>query len=207
MRLLISLLFIAIFSNTNAQKTYSGYDSDLARIVSSFKENIKNKSKCENLKREAYYLSNDIEKSIDGDELDLKETKQLEALLKETEAVEEFIGTIANAGNNMFVDMNKVFLANQRINASIAKVSNYNFCVDIYKITLNGYSAILAYNSSSTSYSISYKWKSLNLSASGSGTMGLPNNSMRHILDNRDNKDYNTIKISNIICKDITSSF
>ena len=207
MRLLISLLFIIIFSNANAQNSYNGYNSELSRIVYSFKENIKNKSKSEDLKREAYFLCSNIEKSIANDELDFKETKQLEALLKETKAVEEFIGTIANAGNNMFVDMNKVFLANQRINASIAKVSNYNFCIDIYKITLNGYSAILAYNSSSTSYSISYKWKSLNLSTSGSGTMGLPNNSIRHILDNRDNKDYNTIKISNIICKDITSSF
>ena len=205
MKLLISLLFIIIFSNTNAQKTYNGYDSDLARIVSGFKENIKNKSKCKELKSEAYYLSNDIEKSIDGDELDLKETEQLEALLKETEAVEEFIGTISNAGNNMFVDMNKVFLANQRINASIAKVSSYNFCVDIYQVTLNGYRATLAYNSSSTSYTVSYKWKAPNGSASGSGTMGLPSNSMRHIIDNRDTKNYKTIKISNIICKDISS--
>jgi hypothetical protein len=205
MRLLIPLLFIIIFNNASAQNYLSVYDAGLTRIVSSFKENIKNKTECEDLKREAYFLQTNIEKSIENDNLDLKEKKQLESLLKEVESLQEFIGTIANAGNNMFVDMKHILIANERINASIAKISNYNFCIDIYQVTLNGFSSTIAYNYTSNNYSISYKWKSPNGSANGSGTMGLPSKSMRHILDNRDHKNYNTIKISSIICKDIST--
>ena len=135
---LFSIVFVLIFNFSNGQ-SYSEYDSDLTRIVQSLKENIKNKSECEDLKKEAYFLSNNIEKTIDKDELGANEKKQLESLLKETEAVQEFIGTIANAGNNMFVDMKQVLLANERINASIVKISNYNFCIDIYQVTFNGY--------------------------------------------------------------------
>lgn len=180
---------------------YNDYDYQLSKIVSNFKENIKNKSECESLKRKANYLSDDIKTSINDANLDSNEKIKLGQLLKETKAVEEFIGSIGNAGNSMFIEMAKIQLANGRINASISKLAKYKYCVDIYQISLNGYIATMAFNNSTENYSIYYKWKSFDGQKSGNGNMGLPNNSMRHILDNRENQKYNVINIVNLICK------
>lgn len=200
MKILITLLLVFTLQHTNAQSNFNSLDSDLSTIVSDFTKNIKNKSECEQLKRKTNYLSDDIKNALKNEYLDSNETIKLKQLLKETEAVEDFIATIGNCGNGMYIDFQQIQLANQRINASVSKLGNYNFCIDIYRVSLNGYLATFACNKSSENLSISYKWKSIDGHSSGNGNMGLTKNSMRHIFNNRDNKNYNHIKLVYINC-------
>lgn len=196
--ILISALLMLSFSKEN--KNYNIYDSQLTQIVDEFKSNIMNKNKCEDLKRETSYLSDEIQNSIDDDQNSDYDKKKLVQLKKEVEAVEEFIGTVGNSGNNMFVKMDEIYLANNRINSSIATVVKDKFCAEIITISLNGYVATLALNNSIYNYTVAYKWKLSNATNTGNGTMGLPSKSIRHIYDNRSNPASKRITIISVSC-------
>jgi hypothetical protein len=199
--ILISAFLMLSFSNNN--KNYNDFDSVLTQIVDEFKSNIMNKNKCEDLKRKASYLSDEIQGSIADDQNSDYDKKKLVQLKKEVEAVEEFIGTVGNAGNNMFVEMDAIYLANNRINSSITTVEKDKFCAEIITISLNGYVATLALNNSSYTYTVAYKWKLSNANNTGNGTMGFPTKSVRHIYDNRSNPASKRITIISVSCKNI----
>ncbi len=199
--ILISAFLMLSFSKEN--KNLNDYDSQLTQIVYEFKTNIMDKNKCEDLKRKAYYLSDEIQKTIDDDQNSEYEKNKLVQLKKEVNAIEEFIGTVGNCGNNMFVKMDLIYLANSRINSSIATVVKDKFCAEILTISLNGYVATLASNDSSNDYTVSYKWKLSNATNTGNGTMGLPSKSIRHIYDNRSNPASKRITIISVSCKSL----
>jgi hypothetical protein len=183
-----------------SKESYSDYEYDLSRIVSNFKTNIMDKRKCEDYKREADYLSDKINDDLKSGDYDSYERDKLKKVLAETEAVEQFINSVGNCGG-MFASIEEINLANNLINASIVNVAKYNFCVNIYKITIDNYTTFMACNTSLNGYSVSYKWKSPNGKASGNGDMGLPKRTMRHIYDNRDNQNQKDILFTTVTCK------
>jgi hypothetical protein len=200
MKILLLISAFLIFPIKEENKKYNDFDSDLTQIVNEFKKNIMDKDKCEKLYKKADYLADEIENSIEDDDNSEYENNKLEELKKEVEAVEEFIGSVGNSANNMFVKMDLIYLANKRINSSIATIIKYKFCVDIITISINNYTTTLAFNKTNNNYTVTYKWKSISGINTGSGNMGLPANSIRHIYDNRKEPSQKNIIISSINC-------
>ena len=199
MKLLLALFTVLLFNSSSIEKDYNDFDYDLSRIVNDFRRDVMNKSRCEDLKRKADYLSDDIQKYLNEEDLDQYEKDKLRQLKKETEAVEEYIGAVGNCGT-YFPKMDDLILANYRINGSISTQLNNKFCIDVINVSINDYVATLAYNNTATNYSITYKWKSPSGKSSGNGTMGLPSRTVRHMYDNRDNPQAKKIVIVSLNC-------
>lgn len=200
MKILLLISAFLIFPIKEENKKYNDFDYDLTQIVNEFKTNIMDNDKCEKLYKKADYLADEIENSIEDDNNSEYENNKLEELKKEVEAVEEFIGSVGNSANNMFVKMDLIYLANKRINSSIATIIKYNFCVDIIIISINNYTTTMAFNKTNNNYTVTYKWKSISGINTGSGNMGLPANSIRHIYDNRKEPSQKNINISSLNC-------
>jgi hypothetical protein len=200
MKTALIMLFSFIFFLFGEGTNYNNYEYELSSIVSNFKLNIMDKSKCEGCRREADYLSDKIEDDLSRGDYDSYEKSKLKKILAETEAVEQFISSVGNCGG-MFASLDEINLANNRISASIVNIAKYNFCVNIYKITLGNYSVFMACNTSSNDYSVSYTWKSANGKSSGNGDMGLPKKTMRHIYDNREKQNQMDILFTKVTCK------
>ncbi|MCF8321785.1 MAG: hypothetical protein K9I26_01420 [Flavobacterium sp.] len=203
MKLYILISAFILLSFTKENKNSNDFDFQLSRIVSEFRENIMDKKMCEDLKRKAYNLSSDIQNSIDENSNSSNEVNKLKQLKKEVDAVEEFIGTVGNGGNNMFVKMDLIYLANNRINSSMSTNVKDKFCVEILTITLNEYVAKMMYNKSSNDYTVTYKWKLSNATSIGNGTMGIPMQTIRHMYDNREKPAQKNIMVTNVTCTNI----
>jgi hypothetical protein len=198
LHILISAFLMLPYSKDN--KNVNDFDSQLTQIVYEFKANIMDKNKCEELKRKADYLSDEIQDSIDDEENSEYEENKLVQLKKEVEAVEEFIGSVGNCGNS-FPKIETIYLANNRINSTISTLIKEKFCTEIISVSLNGYVTTMAFNNSFNDYTVSYKWKALNGMNTGNGTMGLPSQAVRHIYDNRSKPASKRITIISVSCK------
>jgi hypothetical protein len=197
----ISAFLMLSFSKENNK--YNDFDSQLTQIVNEFKSNIMDKDKCKNLYRKADYLVDEIENSIEDDDNSEYENNKLIELKKEAEAVEEFIGSVGNSSNSMFVKMDLIYLANKRINSTIVTTLRDKFCADIITISINNYVTTMAFNKTSSNYTVAYKWKLSSATKTGSGNMGLPINCVRHIYDNREAPTQKHIIITSINCTPI----
>jgi hypothetical protein len=193
------LLFVNLLS-TNKELNISDFDYELGNIVQKFKLEIMDKDKCADLKDEVSDLAEEIQKKIEKEENSESEKAELKQLKKEADAVEEFISVVGNCSNNMFVDIEKIYLANQRINSSIGKISTDKFCCEIFSFTINNYVSTLAFNNSLDNYTVSYAWKSPKNMNKGSGTMGLPSHTARHVYDNRSNTAQKNIILISVKC-------
>lgn len=202
MKILFTLFTVLLFNPSASDKTYNDFDYDLSRIANDFRRDIMNKSRCEDLKRKADYLSDDIQKYLNEEDIDQYEKDKLRQLKKETEAVEEYIGSVGNCGT-YFPKMDDLILANYRINGSILTQLNNKFCVDVITVSINDYVATLAYNKTSANYSIAYKWKLPSGMSSGNGSMGLSSKTVRHMYDNRDKPQAKKIVIVSLNCRSI----
>lgn len=200
MKIYILISAFLILSYTTESKKYSDFDSELTQIVNEFKTNIMNKDKCEDLYNRAYYLADEIENSIEDDDNSEYENNKLEELKKEAKAVEDFIRSVGNSANNLPIKMDLIYLANKRINSTITEKTKYNFCVDIITISINNYVTTMAFNKTSSNYTVTYKWKLSSAFNTGSGNMGLPTNSVRHIYDNRELPSQKQIIITSMNC-------
>lgn len=77
MKLLLALFTVLLFNPSSIDKDYNDFDYDLSRIVNDFKRDVMNRSRCEDLKRKADYLSDDIQKYLNEEDLDQYEKDKL----------------------------------------------------------------------------------------------------------------------------------
>lgn len=202
MKTVLALFTVLLFSPSNTDKTYNDFDYELTGIVNDFRRDVMNKSRCEDLKRKADYLSDDIQKYLNEEDVDQYEKDKLRQLKKETEAIEEYIGSVGDCGT-YFPKMDDLILANNRIDGNITSQLKNKFCVDVITVTINEYVATLAYNNTINDYSITYKWKLSTGMSSGNGSMGLPSQCVRHMYDNRNKPLAKKITILSFNCKKV----
>ncbi len=202
MKTVILSVSAIILSLINLQETPSDFDYKLSDIARDFRNEIMNEDECENLKRAADELVDEIEEVIEmDDEYSSTEIAELKKLKKEAEALEQFIAAVGDVGNYS-PSIEEFNLANRRIRASVHYVSRNNYCVDIILVEIGDYVAYLTENNSSKNYTVSYKWKVPNGMSTGNGTMGLSKYSARHIYNNRDDIARKNISIFGVDCKE-----
>lgn len=184
-----------------AQSPYD-FDSELSEIARSFRNEIMDEYQCKRLKGDAEDLANEIEDAMEEEEeYSADEMRQLRQLKKEAEALEQFIAAVGHCANYL-PSISEFHLANERVRADVSYVSKDQYCVDFVVAKIGNYVAYLAVNSSSNNYTVSYKLEAPNGRGKGSGTMGLPKSSVRHIYDNRDDVNKNRISVYGVSCKE-----
>ena len=203
MKVYLSLLLLLCLIPSKKEINFNNFDSDLNQIVNEFERNIMDKNECEDLKRKASYLSEDIEDAIEEEQNSSEEKIKLTKLKKEVDAVEEFISTVGNAGNNISVKMDDIILANSRINANISQTSPDKYCCKIIKISLQNYVSTMLYNDSNADVTVTYNWYANNKSTNANGTMGLPRKTIRQVYNNRDSSTQKNTIFTSIKCNNI----
>jgi hypothetical protein len=200
--MLKTILIFSIFllGSSIINKSTNDFEAQLNLIVRDFKMGIMDIDECENQKRNAGDLSDEIENAIKmNEEYTIDEINNFIKLKSEAEALEEYIASVGGCGNYI-PSIDNIKLANSRVGGSIANVSNGTFCVDIICVTIGNYISYLGENNSSKNYTVTYKWKTLNGMNTGKGTMGLSKLSVRHIYDNRENPSQKNISFYGITC-------
>lgn len=198
--LLASILLVGVF---DFKKSPGDFDNELTFIARKFVEVIMDKDECEKQKSAADDLADEIQRAIKQiDRYNSSELAVLKQLKNEAEAMEKFIGVVADCGN-YFPSIDDFNLANRRVRANVVNIIKDKHCIDIITVSIGDYAAYLGLNNSTNNYTVIYKWKSLNGMTTGNGKMGLFKSSVRHIYDNRDNLDLKNISLFGISCTEI----
>ncbi|MFY0594672.1 hypothetical protein [Roseivirga sp.] len=186
---LISTLFNLTFIISLQGQSPSDFSYDLNRIASSFRNNIMDKDECDNQKNRAYQLADEIDEALDDDdEYDSSEISELKKLKREVEALEEFIAAVGDCGNGT-PTIDQFNQANSRVRGSVSWVYKDKYCVDVIAVTIGEYRVFLAQNSTTSNYTLNYKWRAQDKMSSGNGTSGIGAKSLRHIYNNREYPD------------------
>lgn len=200
MKHLSLLLCVTFFFFTSFRNSETDYNAELNAVVADFKLNIFDQQKCETASKKAGTIADAIEEALNEDGLDKGERKKLEALKKEAEALEDYILAIGDI-NGGFETVEKMNLANARVNGEIASVQKGDFCVDITSVTIGEYICYLAENNGSKIISVNYKWKGPAGAKSGSGTIKVFANSVHAMYSNRKDKEVKDVKFMGLTCK------
>jgi hypothetical protein len=203
MKCVFLLILFLSFGFSNLKDNPSDFDYKLSEIVNKFKQEIMDKDECNKQKNETYYLSRNLEEALNLEGQYTQDEKyELRKLKKEADALEDYISSVGDCGN-FSPTIEYLNLANERIGGSISYLIKDKFCVDVISVTIDDYVAILLENNTNKSFTISYQWTTSDGILKGNGTMGLPKRSVRHIYDNRDNRDRKNISIIGITCNEL----
>ena len=204
MKKILLISTVLLFSFSNKKESLNNFDYKLSEIVDEFRQVIMNKSKCEDQKREASFLVEDIKKALkDEYRYSTLEISNLNELQKEAEALEQYIAVVGNCGGNILSSDN-FYLINEKIEGSVLNSINKKLCVDVISVKIGAYVTYLAENSSTKNYTINYKWhgKLANGTNNGNGKAGMLKNSLRNIYDNRNEPMQKSISVYEIVCKE-----
>lgn len=175
----------------------SSFEAELNRIARDFYSSTLDD--CDNLKRKADYLSDDIEEALEEEEdYSTYEIGQLRQLLKEAEALEDYIGAVGGCGNYI-PSISDFDLANRRVRASLFEIQSGQFCVQLILVELENFKTVMAYNNSSSNYKVSHQWQVPGSMRSGNGEMGLSKYSVRRIQNF--GVETSTPKFANVRCR------
>ncbi len=200
MKYLIILLSIPFFAFHTLHISSTDFDVQLNAVVTDFKLNIFDATKCEAASKRASDISDAIEEAMNEDGVDKSERKKLEGLKKEAEALADYILAVGGI-NDGFETVEKMNLANSRVNGDISPVQKGDFCVDIISVTVGEYICYLAENNSSKIISVNFKWKGPSGTKSGSGTIKVFANSVHAMYNNRNDKEVNKVTFMGLNCK------
>lgn len=204
MKHIILVSFFLLFGFPINKKNTSKFEYEITKIIQNFKKGIMEKSECENQKREAGYLSKEINNAIEKEGgYSAVEISNLKTLKIEVEALEDYIGTVGNCGNNM-INSENFNLINRRVQGDVLNFGSQKFCINIITVKIGSYIVYLAENNTSKNYTVTYKWKENHKTgvSSGKGEMGLPQKSLRRIYDNRNQPLLKNISVYEISCKE-----
>jgi hypothetical protein len=200
MKLILILISIILFGFSNLNESPNDFDYKLSNIARKFRSEIMDRDECESLKREADKLAAEIEDAIKNTgKYSYEETIKFKTLIKEAEALRDFIASVGNCGNYI-QSIENFKLANRRVGASVATVIESKYCIDIISVSIGNYVAYLGENNSTKNYTVTYKWKAENDMNRGNGTMGLTKLSVRHIYNNREKPNQKNIAVFGITC-------
>lgn len=204
MKYILLVSFFLLFGFSSNKNSLGNFEYKLTDIIQKFKQGIMDKSECENQKREAGYLAREIENAIkEEDNYTAIEISNLKTLKNEVEALEDYIATVGNCGNNL-LSLENFNLINRRVRGDVLNFGNQKFCVNITAVTIGNYIVYLLENNTSNNYTASYKWreKHKNGVSSGKGEMGLSQKCLRQIYDNRNQPLRKNISVYEISCKE-----
>ncbi len=186
MKTLITLYFLCFLIPCFGFQSPDDFNRDLSRIVGNFQEIIMDEDECDDLKDEAEDIADEIEELLEKSEnFSPEEISQLKQLKTEAENIEDFIAVVAGVGN-AFPKLTDFKEVNEKVGVQIFPLSQYEFCVDVLVIEIDEYRAYLVGNNSTKNVRLTINWKADNGSRSGKSEVGMAGNSIRHILDNRD---------------------
>lgn len=199
MKTLITLFFLSFLIPCAGFQSPDDFNRDLSRIVGDFKDVIMDEDECDDLKDKAQNIADDIEELLEKSEgFSSEEISQFKQLKTEAKNIEDFITVVAGVGN-AFPKLTDFKEVNEKVGAQIFRLSQYEFCVDVLVIEIDEYIAYLVGNNSTKNVRLTINWKADNGSRSGKSEVGMVSNSIRHILNNRDDSLENLI-IQNITC-------
>lgn len=201
MKTLFTLFFLSFLIPCSGFQSPDDLNRNLSRIVGDFKEVIMDEDECDDLKDKAEAIVDEIEVLLEKSEnFSSEEISQLKQLKTEAENIEDFIAVVAGVGN-AFPKLNDFKEVSEKVGVQIFRLSQYEFCVDVLVIEIDEYRAYLVGNNSTKNVRLTINWKADNGSRSGKSEVGMVNNSIRHILNNRDDSLDNLI-IQSIACKE-----
>lgn len=204
MKYILLISTVLLFGFSNKKENLNNFDYKLSEIVDEFKQGIMIKSKCEDQKREANFLVEDIKKALKNEyNYSTVEMRSLNVLQKEAEALEQYIAVVGNCGGNILSSDN-FYMINKKVGGSVLNTMNKKLCVDVISVKIGAYVTYLAENSSTKNYTIKYKWngKVANGTNKGNGEAGMLKNSLRNIYDNRNQPLQKSISVYEIVCKE-----
>lgn len=202
MKYLVILFFIPVYGFSNMKDSPNDFDYRLSNIASQFVQEIMDQDKCDIHKREASQLVGDIEDALKMDGgYNPDEMRILKKLIKEAEALEEYIACVGDCGNYV-PTIDGINLANTRVGGSISTVFKDKFCLDILCVTINDYTSYLIMNNRSKQYDIVCSYKTSNGLYSGNLKASLPTKCIRHLYDNRENPNQKNITVISVTCKE-----
>lgn len=201
MKTLITLFFLSSLIPCYGFQSPEDFNRELSRIVGDFQEVIMDENECDDLKDEAEDIADEIEELLEKSEnFSHEEISQLKQLKTEAENIEDFITVVAGVGN-AFPKLTDFKEVNEKVGVQIFRLSQYEFCVDVLVIEIDEYRAYLVGNNSTKNVRLTINWKANNGSRSGKSEVGMVGNSIRHILDNRDDSLEKLI-IQSITCRE-----
>jgi hypothetical protein len=199
MKHLLIILALPFLSFVKMKDSSTDFDGKLDKLVTSFKQNIFNKQKCDSCSAAAKNIASDIQDVLDDGGMEKSEIKKMEALKKEADALENYISAVGDldGGFSTVADLN---LANTRVQGNISNETG-KFCTDIISVTIGDYICYLAENNTSKIISVNYRWKDESGTNSSSGTVKVFANSIRAMYSNREKPKVNKVEFLGLNCK------
>ena len=203
MKLSIFLLLSSIFIGVLPIDSPSDFNNKLNSIARDLNNVIMKPDECNSLHYRAEAVEDEIEKALSNkDEYTKEEIIELKSLLKESEALQDYISIVALGKNGTF-DLSDLYRANKRVGATISTVSTGKFCVDVITISIGNHITYLLQNKTNTDYNLSYKYKLKNGLELGRGTMTVVQKAVRPIYTNNEKPSQKSILVYGITCKEL----
>ncbi|APQ18598.1 hypothetical protein [Maribacter hydrothermalis] len=199
MKTLITLFFLSFLIPCSGFQSPDDFNRNLSRIIGDFKEAIMDEDACEELKDDAEDIADEIEEILkESEDFSPEEILEFKQLKTDAENIEDFIAVVAGVGNAFpkTIDFKQI---NGKVHIGIYTLGKYDFCVDVQVAEIGSYKAYLVTNNSANNVRLKIIWKTANGARTGSSEVGMIGNSIRHILDNRDDSLENLI-IQSITC-------
>jgi hypothetical protein len=200
MKLLITLFSFTLLSFISLKETATDFDKQLNDVVADFKLNIFDQQKCQAASDKAANISEGITDAMNEDGISKSDIKKLQDLKKEADALQDYILAVGNIEGG-FETVDKLNLANSRVQGNISSVSNGKFCMDIISVSIGDYICYMAENNSDKITSVNYKWKGPDGTKSGSGTISVFAHSVNAMYSNRAEPAVNKVEFLSLTCK------
>lgn len=205
----VFLLFILLLPNFKFQnQDYNRFKRELNTIYIRIEESLLDEEEVEYLQDDAEELLNDLEDFLKNNKsLPSLERSKLLELEEELELLGSFFFVIDKTNGQL--EKEDFYRIIEKIGGVTSSFATDNSCALILKIQIGDFRALFFENlTKSTSYKVSYKFldKRYNL-VSKSGEMGLIRRNIRHIVNSRDNEDFDQLKFQSLTCEIIDYPF
>jgi hypothetical protein len=198
------LLFawLVLLGPTGSEVDY--YDGRLTQIARGFRAEIMDRDACRKRYQEAGQVVEDLQQQLKENEYPTQEREALKRLLEEARALENYISCVGDCANdNPSID--QFFLANRRVGGSIYPMEQYRFCVEVFYVAIDDYTALMVKNNSSRKFRVEYRWSWSRGTGKGQGNggCGVFEREVNEIWNNRGNPTLKTVVLEDVSCQDL----
>lgn len=187
---------------------YNKFKRELEFIYTQVEESLPKEDDVEYLKDDVKDLLSDVDYFLkrEGD-LSNSERSKLFELKNEIEALANFFYVIDKT--NSQIEIVDFFRIIDKIGGQISIIATNTSCAQILKVQIGDYHALFFENlSTSISYKVSYEFLDKRYGLiSKSGEMGLIRKNVRHIVNSREDNDFNQLKFHSLKCQEIDNPF
>jgi len=201
MKSLQIVVFCLFTGNLGLDKSNTDFESELLNVANEFQKNIMNEDKCDEQRRNADNLVDDIEEELkEEDKYSSDEIRKLKETRTNAEALYSYIGVIGGLGYK-YISKEAFYKANSILNAKLIDVSKGKFCVDLISVSIENYIVYIAENNGNSSFRLDYKYKGNDKFNNGQGYMGLRQGYIGQIYNNREKPNEKKITFYEVTCK------